>query len=115
MTSTTSEWSDVAWTRSIQCAVDRVELTDTIVAGKPHDYSLQFTLAPEVRAEVKNNSQVILNKGDMNIVMKLSTEVPFELSVIPGENFQTDPALPIQQLRVVFKGVQNLRLTTVFA
>ncbi len=115
MTSTTSEWSDVAWTRSIQCAVDRVELTDTIVAGKPHDYSLQFTLAPEVRAAVKNNSQVILYKRDMNIVMKLSADAPFELSVIPGENFQTDPALPIQQLRVVFKGVQNLRLTTVFA
>ncbi len=51
----------------------------------------------------------------MNIVMKLSADAPFELSVIPGENFQTDPALPIQQLRVVFKGVQNLRLTTVFA
>ena len=51
----------------------------------------------------------------MNIVITLSSDAPFELSVISGENFQTDPALPIQQLRVIFKGVQNLRLTTVFA
>ena len=115
MTSTTPEWKDVAWTRSIQCAVDRVELTDTIEAEKPHEYSLQFTLAPEVRAEVRNNSQVILHKGVMNITMNLSANAPFELDVVPGENFQTDPALPIQQLRVVFNNVQNLHLTTVFA
>ena len=114
MTSDTPAWKDVAWTRALQCAPQRIVLTDAIEAASPHDYSFQFTLAPNCTAEVVGNAQVIVHKGDECVSMAFEATAPHELAVVPGENFQTDPALPIQQLRVRFKGVAKLRMTTVF-
>ena len=84
------------------------------VRSEAGDYSFQFTLAPNCTAEVVGNAQVIVHKGDECVSMAFEATAPHELAVVPGENFQTDPALPIQQLRVRFKGVAKLRMTTVF-
>lgn len=114
MTSTTAEWKDVAWTRGIECSDKRIELTDTVDATTPHAYSFQFTLAPGVTAKISPDNQVMLQKGEQQVSMMFSTSEAFDIQLREAENFQTDPALPIQQLRVVFHGVKNLRLTTVF-
>lgn len=109
LTSSTPEWAGVKWRRTMVCGEDGLDLRDEVTADKPHDYEFHFTAAPGISVDVDGKT-ICLRNSEMALKLFPQSD-DCEISVVDAENYQTDPALPIKQVRILFKNKTNLDCT----
>ncbi len=111
MHSTTPEWKDVEWSREIVCEEDALTLNDVVSAPLEHVYELHFTLAPGIAIR-KSDDGFVLQSAKNTLEILLKGE--FSCEIVDGENYQTEPALPVKQLRLKFPKAALMKNTIRF-
>ncbi|MGN0867172.1 MAG: heparinase II/III family protein [Oligosphaeraceae bacterium] len=107
LTSSTPEWEGVTWIRAITGGEDSLLLEDQVrgLAGRRCEF--RFTAAPGVVIHPAEKG-FLLEAGALRVAVEYQGTIPPEVQLRDGENFQTDPALPVQQLCLAFPAAQTL-------
>ena len=102
MTSSTPQWKGVAWTRTLTAQEDALLLEDAILGLEGRACELRFTAAPGVRVTSTPEGFLLSREEGPQLRMEISASLPPEKRLLDGENFQTDPALPVTQMALSF-------------
>lgn len=105
--SSTPEWQYVSWRRTMVCQDDSLQLTDEIIAPEPHAYELRFTLAPGITVKETANAFLLTNEKN-TLQMTVGGANDYTVRLADCENYQTDPALPARQFRLLFAKQSSL-------
>ena len=98
LVSSTPQWQGVSWRRGLICRDDSIEVEDFVSSDQSHVFELHFTLAPGIAPEKVQGG--LLLKGRHGALKMFFDEALFTATVVDGENYQTDPALPVKQIRL---------------
>ncbi len=110
--SNTPAWKDVEWRRTMECDEAALTLKDQVKASNAHAYDFRFTMAPGITVTA-NEGAFLLSNGKNTLKMTIAAK-DYTWELADGENYQTDPALPIKQLRIRFEGKANLENAIAF-
>lgn len=110
--STTPAWQGVEWRRTMECSDDALTLTDNVTASAAHNYDFHFTMAPGITVTAADGAFLLTN-GKKTLKMTIAT-TGYSWELADGENYQTDPARPIKQLRLRFEKRVSLDTTVTF-
>ena len=73
-------------------------MEDFVSSDQNHVFELHFTLAPGIAPEKVQGG--LLLKGRHGALKMFFDEALFTATVVDGENYQTDPARPVKQIRL---------------
>jgi hypothetical protein len=85
LTSSSPEWKDVSWTRTLQVA-ESVIVSDKISTNTLKDFTFILNLHPDVEVE-ESDEGIVLRNGDKSLEVQIASEIPFECDTETGKCF----------------------------
>ena len=103
------EWNDVRWTRIVTMSEGAMTVTDTIHKSVTADFTLVFNLHPDVKAVIDGNTATLSNGG-----VTVRAEFGARVEIVQATGYQNYRKVQSTQLRIHFKGMNELTTTSSF-